>query len=528
MQGHSQGPGVVVAIIGTALLALYTSTSILTGGGNTLADFFFYTMVGLGVLGALAPRLTFWVFLVLCAVLDLMKRLLIFGGSIEFVDLFWVLGVAPVAMCGIVFGLVMRILFGKITADFGDVRRLAGAVLLNVILAAYMVAKGGGIGGTLRQVANSSCYAVLLFVVPLLFRSPQEIIGCLRAIILIFVPVALYGVYQQTFGFLPFELDYLKTGLSIEIKQLEADRVRAFSTLNSPPSLSVVCCSLAAYVCTISFSRARELGRGFATPVALLLVMTFLAGWMASTARSGIILVPVALLGALLFQSKRGVRLFYGLSIGSFVSLVLLSPILITRIFVWTDALVSMTGGSQFFRHVLNMNSYVDRLQGFANVLMNPQAYTLFGLGDPTERSTAFYNHDPVSEALLSYGVVGLVLGTVVGGVLLWRIHEVVVGMKHPVLRALAAACLANAAGSVAVSLLNGNLLGVYPINVFFWSSIAFTVALRRCDDVVVAELRRMKAAPPAADVASQAPDLRVHPGRFAPVPRPVGGEATA
>lgn len=521
MNGGNQGPGVLVAIIGTAALALYTSTSILTGGGNELADFFFYVMAGLGVMGSVAPRLTFWVFLVLCAVLDLMKRLLVFGGSIGMVDLFWVLGVAPVAMSGIVFGLVMRILFGKISADFGDVRRLVGVVLLNAVLAAYLVAKGAGIGGTLRHVANSSSYAVLLFVVPLLFRSPAEIVGCLRTLALIFVPVALYGVYQQAFGFLPFEVDYLKTGLSIEIKQLEGDRVRAFSTLNSPTALSVVCCSLAAYVAAITFSKARELGKGFASPVAAAMILIYLAGWMASTARSGLILIPVALLGMVLFQSRRGVRMFYGFSIGSFVVLVLLSPFLMANLLAWTDQLFRMVGGSQYLQYMLNMNSYIERLRGFANVLMNPQAYTLFGLGDPTERSDAFYNHDPVSEALLSYGVVGVGIGAVVGGWMLWKVHRVVIGMRHPVLRALAAACLANAAGNVAVSMINGALLAVYPINVFFWGSIALAVALRRCDDVVVASLRQMKAAAPTNGPLPQTPPRNSEPGRFAPVPRP-------
>lgn len=520
MNNGNQGPGVALAIIGTALLALYTSASILMGGGNQLADFFFYTMVGIGILGAIAPRLCFWIFLVLCAVLDLLKRLLIFGGSIEMVDLFWVLGVAPVAISGIVFGLVMRILFGKISADFGDVRRLVGAVALNVLIAAYMVAKGGGIGGTLRQVANSSSYAVLLFVVPILFRSPAEIVGCIRTLILIFVPVALYGVYQQMFGFLPFEVDYLKTGLSIEIKQLEADRVRAFSTLNSPPSLSVVCCSLAAYAYAISFTKARQLGKGFAFPVAAALIVVFMAGWLASTARSGILMIPVALVGTLLFQSRRGVRWFYGLSVGGFIALVLASPFLLNNIFAWTDALIQMAGGSLFLRYVLNMNSYVDRLQGFANVLMNPQAYTWFGMGDPEERSGAFYNHDPVSEALLNYGVIGLGAGLVIGGMLLWRIHGVVLQMRHPMLRAIAAACLANAAGNVAVSMINGNLLGVYPINVFFWGSVAFTVALRRCDDAVVAQLKLMKSQAHAMPAEEPAPVGRKIPGRFAPAPR--------
>ena len=523
MSNGNNGPGVLVAIIVTALLAVYTASSIILGGGNQLADFFFYIMVGGGVLGVIAPKISFWVFLLQCAYLDLLKRLLIIGGSVEMIDLFWVLGVAPVTMVGIVLGLVSRGLFGKFDAEVGDVRRLIAAVALNVLLAAYTFLKGGGIGGTLRVVANGSCYAVLLFVIPILFRTPTEIVGCVRKLIFIFLPVAIYGVYQQAFGFLPFEIDYLKTGLSIEIKQLESDRVRAFSTLNSPPSLSVVCCSLAALVAAISFSRAKDLGKGFSPPMALMAMFIFIAGWVASTARSGIIMLPVAILGTVLFQNRRGVKWFYGVTIGVFLLLVILAPWIYANIFVWTDDLISMTGGGQFVRNLVNMNSYVDRLQGFVNVLANPQAYSWFGIGGVDERDSSFYNHDPVSDALLSYGVVGLGLGVIVCGFLLWRLHGIVLEMRSPVMRALAAASLANAAGNVAVSMINGNLLGVYPINVFFWGCISFAVALRRNDDMAVSEAKARRLAEEQAEM----PQVAVHPvpvgrnpGRFAPVPR--------
>ena len=53
-------------------------------------------------------------------------------------------------------------------------------------------------------------------------------------------PVAIYGIVQQVEGFQLFEIAYLRTGLSIEIKQLLTNRVRAFSTLNSPTALGAI------------------------------------------------------------------------------------------------------------------------------------------------------------------------------------------------------------------------------------------------------------------------------------------------
>jgi len=38
----------------------------------------------------------------------------------------------------------------------------------------------------------------------------------------------------------------------------------------------------------------------------------------------------------------------------------------------WTRRLMELAGGSAFAEYLLNMNSYKDRLYGFANVLANP------------------------------------------------------------------------------------------------------------------------------------------------------------
>lgn len=517
--GNQGNPLSIIATIVGLIVATYVASSILIDPGNQLAGLFYYVMLGSGVLGVIAPRLSFTLFILQCAYLDLFKRLMVIAGNITFTDLFWVLGIAPVTVMGISAGLLLRLVFGKVASDGGDFRRFLIAVCLNVTLAVVIFTKGGGVGGTLREVANGSTYAYLLFIVPLLFRTPESVTKCTRTIIIIFLPVVVYTVYQQIFGFQAFEIEYLKTGLSIEIKQLEADRVRAFGTLNSPTSISVVACSMGAMAMALSTIGKLDRKLGLSKPAALVITLMCVAAWAASTVRVGILLMPVSLAGTYLFLRPSTTRWFYGTLAAGFAVLVATSSYMYRNIEIWTYALVDKWAGSLYVEQMINMNSYKDRLYGFYMVLLNPQAYSLFGLSNAGE-DVGLKAHDPIGNALLSFGVVplGIVLITASWG--MWRLHKVIFGMRNRVLQLLAASFLANAAGNIAVSIVNGNLLGTFPVNVFFWVSLAFAISLRHADATLTASL------PPEPVTADRTPGQRlqpppgVSPGRFTPVAR--------
>jgi hypothetical protein len=509
----------LVVIIGGMLGALYVAASILMDEGNQLAGLFFYLLLGSGILGLLAPRLSFFLFIFQTAYLDLFKRLMIIAGTVTYSDLFWVLGIAPITVAGIAAGLVARIFFGQSRADASDVRRLAVAVVLNTALALLVYVKGGGIGGTVREVANGSSYILLLFIVPLIFSTPESVARCTRFIILVYVPVVIYGIYQQSFGFQEFEIDYLKTGLSIEVKLLEADRVRAFSTLNSATSLSVVASSLAALSLSLAMVGRRTQQTLLPLPIAVGIALLCVGAWVASTVRAGILLLPVAMIGTFLFRKPGTTKAFYGVLITAFATLVATASYIYSNIELWTRQLLEMVGGGTFASYMVNMNTYKDRLHGFMNVLANPKAYTLFGMSEAAAEDSTFMAHDPLSSALLNYGIVPLSIGLLLGGLALWRFHRVIFTMRDPTLQFFAASFLANAAGNLAVSMINGNLLGTFPVNVFFWMSLAFSASLRRTDTILERQSAKAKLEKPAQPPIPP-PGRHTPAPRFAPVPR--------
>ena len=458
--------GTVFATVLTFLAATYVAVSVLLDRGNTVGSFFFYAMVGGGIVGAIAPRLSFSFLLAELALLDGVKRMMVFAGNVEQIDLFWVLGIAPVTLAGIFTGVVIRMLLGQIPAEQGDVQRLLAVAALNVLFVGISLIKGNGIGGTLREVANGSFYSVLLFLVPVLFRTTADAVGVLRLTIFIFIPVALYGVYQLAYGFQEYEIDYLKQGLSIEMKQLEADRVRAFSTLNSPTALGSVTGLLSGFCLVMAWYRSRS-GRSVLTPfVAILCGLIFFAGMVSSTSRSDFAAIPVIALSAWAFPSASRTRFIYAIAVGSFLTLIFSSTWLLSRLDEFNRMIAGNYAQGSFIALMSAVGSYSDRLVGFSTVLINPAAWSLLGIDSGTGES-GYRVHDPLSELLLHYGAVGIIMVILFAIVALRLMHRQLLHIQDPWGKRLSATMLGMVFSLVLVSLVSGTRFTVFPINTF-------------------------------------------------------------
>lgn len=480
--GHTSA-GTMMAVTGGMLVALYIAASVMLAPGNALASFFFYALVASGLLGLAAPKPAFVFLLVQCAYLDLFKRLMIFDGVVSFGDLFWVLGMAPVTVVGIAGGFLLRMMFNVIPFTPRDFSRLIAAGGMCAAVAAMAYLSGAGLGGTMQAVANGASYALMLFILPLLVADAESAVRLWRTLVWIFVPVGIYAVVQQVYGFQPFELEYLRTGLSIEIKQLEANRVRAFSTLNSPTSLSVIAATMAALALGMGARRLFPHSKASMNPLfAVILFALFVAAWLASTVRVGILVIPLALAGAFVFQ-RRGLTTLFYLGLGAaFLTLVASSGWMLAHIEGWTRWLIESFGQNRFSEEMLNLNSYRDRLLGFQNVLLNPDAYTLFGHDDPGDGQSEFYNHDPVSAMLLRFGVVPLVIGGLIAAWAIWRTHRAVFTIRDGDCLFVAGTSLAAAIASIFVSMIGGNLLQTFPVNAILWIEFGIVVAMVQVD----------------------------------------------
>lgn len=468
-------PGTILLIVMLMLGGLYAVASVVLTDGNTIGQMCQYLMAGGFVLSLMAPRLGFFSWLVFCGYNDLLKRLLVAGGRITHEDLKFVLGITPAMFAGVVASLVFGGLMGS--------RRISGREWLLLVigiglmgLAGVLAAmnEGAGVNGVLQGIANNGLYSLLLFVVPVLLRGKNDLIQVWRVLVIAYLPVSIYGVIQQVNGFAEFEIEYLLSGLSLEIKQLYSDEVRAFSTLNSPTALSVVSAVLAVSSLLLGFlyrghSGRAPMGRVFAS----LCFLAHLAGLIASTGRSSILIVPAALIGTWCFTSHVRTKVFYSTVLGAFALLVVSSGWLIDHLDDLNEKALTLGAGGAFLSRMLMVGTYWDRLSGFSNVLMNPKAWSLFGYGRAEDGTGMYYYHDPISEILMRYGAIVLIVVMITIALMLRWFHKQAWQVESRNRRQLASAMIALAFSILLVSALSGSVMTVFPVNIFFWLTCA-------------------------------------------------------
>lgn len=238
-------------------------------------------------------------------------------------------------------------------------------------------------------------------------------------------------------------------------------------------------------------------------PMAALFALTYLGALVASTSRSAFVMVLVMVLGAVCFQSRARTLLFYSLGGGAFAVLLVGARFFQDRL-EWMTSVMMQKFEGRLSAETININTFSDRLQGFAAVLTNPDAYSWFGHGphrgkDPTD---PLYNHDLLSSTLVQWGAVPLaVLLVATVGFLAWT-HSQILGIQDTGRRRIGAASLALVISLFAISITSGNVLSIFPVNTFFWLGVTATIL------VVAADAGNEKAARESAGAEWRLPSL--------------------
>lgn len=477
----------LIYIIG-ALLACLVCISVFVGDGNLLANLFFYLIIGGGILAIVSPKAGFILCLISCFYVDLVKRLMVVSDRVQMQDLYYVLGFPPLVFSIVLVSLLVRGMVGKTRLIRWNLMMFVVACIIALINTTLSLFQGdAGIGRALQDAANGGLYAMILFVVPLLYPKADDVLRLFKALLWIFVPVAIYGVVQQVWGFREFELLYLQTGLSIEAKQLLTDRVRAFSTLNSPTSLGAISAALMMVPLFLATTRRTGGGKHLSLPVALLYTGLFAAALAASTSRSGIIIITVCLAGLWCFRSRLGTAVYYIVMLLTFATLLIGATYFQDRLNDMSEKLIALAG-SRFSEDTLSINTFSDRLQGFSQVLTNPDAYSLFGFGKDrgNDPGDPLYNHDMLSNILVHHGVIALGVVILLGTFALLLIHRSLLRIRDRPQRRIGAMMLALVMGLVAISVTSGSILNIFPVNIIFWLAVTAAVQAARSTQTAV------------------------------------------
>ncbi len=454
--------GLLIAMLGMG----YVLLSLLLSTGNQLGSLFGYLLAGAILLGICNPKTGVVVLLVACGYIDLAKRLLVVADKVSYTDLAFVLGIAPALMAGVTMGVFLQLIQGRLR--FGKTQLQAlGAIVIILILSLITARKAaGGIMAALQEVANTAGYACFLFVIPLLYSNLEDQVKLIRTVLMAYLPIPIYGIYQAAFGLAEYEIEYLKTGMSILIKQLLTGDIRPFSTLNSPTALGAVCGIMA----LLAFLSGPLTGprRKLPHPLHLLLALFYIGGLLASTSRSDFFIPILGAIVAFTALSPMAIRLFYLIATTSYIGLIMISGWLQERladiqIFIST----LLPPEFDFVEQLTRVQTFSDRLEGFRNLASNPQVWSFFGVTE--EVSESIYSHDPLTQSLLAYGVIPVVIVILVCVGLLSRVHAGILLIRDRRERWMAALALGTTAGVIATSMLSGSRTSIFPITVFIW-----------------------------------------------------------
>ena len=173
---------------------------------NGLATFSRYVTAATFVTAMISPRLGIYLVLCMCPILDLFKRCLILFSSVNMFDVASVLAIAPVTMAGAVGGTVFnRLIFRRRAAVPGE-----GRLLLILMAITSLVVLSGVLHNIdskftlLRNLAETCIYLCQILLIPVYFPKTEDIATLLRWCLVVFVPVALYGVVAKNLWHLRF------------------------------------------------------------------------------------------------------------------------------------------------------------------------------------------------------------------------------------------------------------------------------------------------------------------------------------
>jgi len=442
--------------------------------GNPLSTVAPIIAIGLWMWGTIDYRKGLIILIILSAFLDFAKRLLLFNGEIAIEDVAKVLLVAPVTLVGLLIGSwVPAAIFRKRKFARHEVKVIwifIGAFAL-LGLASYIQTKNSK--DVMTALGQCGIYMSMVIVAYSLYakKSICEIKRLLLFIQLIFLPVALYGLWQVMFGYNQFEIDYMMTGLTITYNLLFEPYTRPFSTLNSPQAYG----TMMWFLMVISFYQWRSASNR--KGLLCIVWIIYLVADLFSTTRGSTVFSLVSLPFLYWFTSKRKTLAVYGF-LGTVMLILVLNAQWLLNNLSYLDSLIPKSGA--FSQQMLNIQTMSERLQGYVNVLGNPESWSLLGDWHYRAETAAHdenYNHDALSQLLLQFGIVGV---GCIFGLITWAaviIHSRVFKIRDEKMREMASLMLV-----LMVFFLFSNLFGkgfqVFPINMYFFLFVGLLLSL--------------------------------------------------
>jgi hypothetical protein len=464
------------------MIALWVSMDIFASGGNALGKFYFYILIASFLYGLFSPKKAFFYLLFQTAYLDYFKRLMILDSGVRMFDLYWVLGISPATFAGIALGLIFQLgKSDKLRAGEGKI--IVISVLVTMGLFGLAIAGTGMRGKGLGNVLNSVMYIPCLFVIPRLFSSPEELARMLRFICYLYIPSAAYLIYQSYFGLTWWEHKYLQSGLSIEVRQYNEKVFRCMGTMAGASGATIIYSLIAALLAhggLWRWSSANRPSTNSSPVLRFCLAIFFAFGAWRTFSRTGWVLGLAALAAMIALDKRSLVIMLYASAAVLMISLFAATPYLLKHK-VLNDIdqgnRQEMSAEGQQSSQLSTLNG---RLEGYDDLMSNPRLWTPFGKRFSGNKSAFLQvrSHDFVTDIIVNYGFVPLLVGLFLVGKVLITLHTRVFNMRESLNKTITITGISVVLGIALGGITSGAIFSVFPQNLFVYMFFGSAIAM--------------------------------------------------
>jgi hypothetical protein len=475
----------ILATFGLLIASLWVAFDIFTSGSNAVARFYMYAMGVCGVYGLLNARKAFFLLLFLTGYLDFFKRFMIFDETPSRADLYYVLGIAPATLAGICGNILYQHFTGKLPARPGLGKLIFGTLLIAGALLFLSLTSDSNSYRSLGDSVNGVVYMLLLFVIPVIFRTPEQLRDMLKMLVVFYVPAVAYMlVHYFNRGIFDWEMDYLKSGLTIEIRQLQERVFRPFGTMNSAANACMVFACIFGVCFSGLWTTPGKDGRTAPFPLRYPLIVALGLAMYATYSRTGWVFAVVMVLAMPLLK-RRALTLAGYCAVFGLFTLVVFSASWLLKHRVLNEMSEDLLHGNRTAEQsqATNVATLNARLEGYEALVTVPQAWTPFGLrlSGYTESAvrSKITTHDMVTTLLLNYGYIPLIVAGLFVLYNLWKLHRYVFSETEPLARAVGVTGLAVGLVLCSGAFTNGAQFNTYPVNYFIWFGFGITLSMR-------------------------------------------------
>jgi hypothetical protein len=384
---------------------MWVIASVLSGSGNVIGTTYKYALPAAFFIGLLAPKVSLYLMVIMAGYLDVFKKMMVAGGDMYFTDVFFILGMP----CVMLVGICTQVVVGWLTRKNPLTKEVAVLFIISLILvivtAVTMIAQSGMKIEVLKGLANTSAYCALIFTLPTLLKTPEDIRAFLRFSVFIMIPAAFHALGHYFIGPFEFEDIYMLSGFSTSLVYwLDGEGI--FGPFSSQGPLATVM-TLCATLCAVAFIQGKEIEkehRIFTKKVATILFILFITTAVLSLKRGPLLILPLFILGVITLRSLTLTIVAYSASLILLVSITVYSQTLADSLEGWQSDLNILVGSNLADSGIFRIRTFTTRFLDF-NLLTESKNWQPFGAAF-AQGEQAYYIHVLPVKLLMKYGYV--------------------------------------------------------------------------------------------------------------------------